>query len=133
MRLILVRLWAAPYTLLGLFLGFILRGRFAIVDGVVEIHSPAIAKWLWRLPPHAIAMTLGHVVLGASESVLWRTRTHERVHVRQFERWGPLLAPAYLLAWVYLSLRGQDGYRENPFEIEAFNADEADRADHLRR
>jgi hypothetical protein len=41
-------------------------------------------------------MTFGHVVVGASAKALDDTRTHERVHIRQYERWGPLFVPAYV-------------------------------------
>jgi hypothetical protein len=101
-------------------LGLILGGKFTLVEGVVEIHGPRISKVLARLWVSAAAMTLGHSVLGQSASCLHSTRSHERVHVRQYERWGPLFIPAYLIASVVLFAIGKDGYRGNPFEIEAF-------------
>ena len=42
-------------------------------------------------------MTLGHVVIARNAELLDKTRDHERVHVRQCERWGPLFIPVYLL------------------------------------
>jgi hypothetical protein len=68
-------------------------------------------------------MTMGHTVLGVDLRLLERTRRHERVHVRQFERWGVMMGPAYIMASCYLYLRGRDFYRENPFEIEAYRVD----------
>lgn len=69
-------------------------------------------------------MTLGHVVLGSDlKSLNWTCR-HERVHVRQYERWGPFFIPAYLLCSVWLMIRGRNAYRENPFEIEAYAIDD---------
>jgi len=65
-------------------------------------------------------MTLGHVVLGRDELLLDLTRDHERVHVRQCERWGPLFIPAYLLASLWVKLRGGRPYEDNPFEREAY-------------
>jgi len=65
-------------------------------------------------------MTLGHTVLGLTGAGLDVVRNHELVHVRQFERWGPFLIPAYLLASLVLWLRGRDAYHDNPFEVEAF-------------
>ena len=112
--------WPAPYTLIGIAVGLLLIGRFQRVEGVIEIHGPLIAGAINRLRIPAIAMTLGHVVLGQSEAALAVTRSHERVHVRQYERWGIVFVPAYLIASGYLYLRGRDGYRENPFEVEAF-------------
>jgi hypothetical protein len=67
-------------------------------------------------------MTLGHVVLGLNQKALADTRAHERVHVRQCERWGPLFLPAYGLASAVAWARGQDAYRENRFEREAYRA-----------
>lgn len=65
-------------------------------------------------------MTLGHVVIAADIAQLIRTRRHERVHVRQYERWGVLFVPAYLTFSLGLLIRGRDPYRDNPFEREAF-------------
>jgi hypothetical protein len=113
-------LWAGPNTCLGIAVGWLLGGQFQIVDGVIEIHGERIADALNRLWQPAIAITLGHCVLGQTAAALDVTRTHERVHVRQYERWGPLFIPAYLAAWACLSCQGRDGYRENPFEVEAY-------------
>jgi hypothetical protein len=65
-------------------------------------------------------MTLGHVVLGRTASALDVSREHELVHVRQYERWGPLFIPAYLLCSALIWFRGGDAYRDNPFEREAY-------------
>ena len=113
------RFWASPNTLLGLSLGLLLvpfGARLRIVDGVIEIaarRAPPRRRW-----PFA-AITFGHVVLGTHAQELQRLRAHERVHVRQCERWGPLFLPAYLLAGAWQWLRGRDAYRDNPFEVEA--------------
>jgi hypothetical protein len=68
----------------------------------------------------ALAITLGHIVLGRDAAALDSTRTHERVHVRQVERWGLFFLPAYLLSSLLALLRGHDSYRDNWFEREAF-------------
>ena len=39
-------LWPLPYTLFGFACGLLLAGRFQYLDGVFEIHSPAIASVL---------------------------------------------------------------------------------------
>ena len=44
---------------------------------------------------------------------------HERVHVRQCERWGPFFVPAYLLAMLATRIMGGNPYWDNPFEAEA--------------
>ena len=53
-------------------------------------------------------------------STLAQLRRHEHVHVRQYERWGPLFIPAYLLSSLVQLLRGRNPYRENHFERQAF-------------
>ncbi len=121
-------LWAAPNTAIGLALAALTRltgGSVSAVEGVVEATGGAGA-WLLRhvvpLPGGAQAITLGHVVLAVDADAARRTRRHERVHVRQYERWGPLFVPAYLGASLWLWLRGRDAYRANPFEVEAYRA-----------
>ena len=65
-------------------------------------------------------MTWGHVILGQTAAALDISREHELVHVRQYERWGPLFIPAYLLCSAVIWLRGGDPYRDNPFERQAY-------------
>ena len=67
-----------------------------------------------------MAFTLGHTVFGQTDAALDVTHDHERVHVRQFERWGPLMGPAYLGCSLVLWLMGRRPYRDNPFERQAF-------------
>ena len=61
-------------------------------------------------------MTLGHVVLGRNARALEVTRAHERVHVRQYESWGPFFLPAYFLAGAYALAMGRHPYFDNRFE-----------------
>jgi hypothetical protein len=123
---LLLYLWVGPGSLVGLFAALIAvcrGGRGQIVDGVLEISGGGVTRLLSRfsvLPGEISAITLGHVVIGATKFDLDRTRIHERVHVRQYERWGPLFIPAYLLASVWVRLRGGHPYLENPFEVEAY-------------
>jgi hypothetical protein len=121
-------LWAGPATLIGLVVAFALlrRGRVALVDGVVEAHSPLLERALATLTPlarGADAMTLGHVVLGRNARALEITRAHERVHVRQYESWGPLFLPAYVLAGACALAMGRHPYFDNRFEREARQSD----------
>lgn len=124
---ILIYLWTFPTTSVGLiFLAPTRLGRVhaRVFAGVIEIHG-GLATWFLRhatlLEGGASAMTLGHVVIGVDEQALDLTRDHERVHVRQAERLGPFFIPAYLLASFLAWRRGLDPYRDNPFEIEAYN------------
>lgn len=113
------RLWALPNSLLGLAFGLLLwplGARMRRVDGVLEIAAFS-QRPRHRWPFDAI--TLGHVVLGTHAQELDRLRAHERVHVRQYERWGPLFLPAYLMAGAWQVLRGRNAYWDNPFEVEA--------------
>jgi len=99
------------------------RGGARVVDGVLELHGGLVTFFLRHctlLRGGASAMTLGHVVLGRDAPLLDLTRAHERVHVRQCERWGPLFIPAYLLASAWVKLRGGRPYEDNPFEREAY-------------
>jgi hypothetical protein len=121
-----VYLWVLPTTCVGLLFlvpTWVSGGGARIVEGVIEIHGGAAAWFLRRVVPlagGASAMTLGHVVIGRSIEALNRTRRHERVHVRQCERWGPLFIPAYLIASAVVWMRGGAPYRDNPFEREAY-------------
>ena len=84
-----------------------------------------LATWL-LLRLRASAMTLGHVVLAIDEPAHELSRDHERVHVRQCERWGPLFLPAYAAASLVAWIRGRHYYYDNRFEREAFGRHAAD-------
>ena len=122
----LLYLWASPATLLGLLplpLVWIQGGRARVIRGAIEIQGGWVTRWLKRGLPWVgggAAMTLGHVIWGRDEECLSSCRDHEHVHVRQYERWGPLFIPAYLLASLIAWYRGYHPYLDNPFEREAF-------------
>ena len=119
----LLILWAAPCSLLGIVVGaaaIATGGRGRRIGRVLEFHGGAACWLLEHFPGQPAAMTLGHTVLGRTTAELEFCRSHELVHVRQYERWGPFFLPAYLLASLWLWLAGRDPYRENPFEIEAY-------------
>jgi hypothetical protein len=100
-------------------------GRASRVAGVIEAHGGVIDPMLRRFVPlrgGASAMALGHVVVGRNAGCLERTRAHERAHVRQAERWGPLFVPAYFVASLVAAARGGHYYRDNRFEREAVAA-----------
>ena len=124
LRLLAV-LWAFPYTLLGLVLGIagICTGGRARVRGrVIEFYGGGVKWLLHRFPggQFTLAFTLGHTILGQTDAALDISRDHELVHVRQFERWGPLMGPAYLGCSLVLWFMGGRPYRDNPFEREAY-------------
>lgn len=121
----LLYLWPLPVSVLGAALALVARlsgGDWRRVDGVLEAAGGWPARVLGFGFPFSgavAAITLGHVVLGASVRDLDATRAHERVHVRQFERWGVLMLVLYPLAGLWAGLRGGDPYRDNCFEREA--------------
>ena len=124
LRLIAI-LWASPYTLLGLCIGTvgICTGGHARIRGrVVEFHGGAVKWFVRRLPDgqFTLALTLGHTVLGLTDAALDISRAHEMIHVRQYERWGPFMGPAYLICMLVLWIMGRRPYRDNPFEREAY-------------
>jgi hypothetical protein len=92
-------------------------------SGVIEIEGPWLRLLLRRavlLRGGARAITFGHVVLAVDRHALDATRSHERVHVAQYERWGPFFIPAYLVASLVAWLRGGHPYLDNRFEREAY-------------
>lgn len=118
-------IWALPYTLLGLLIGGVglcTGGKVRVRDRVLEFSGGAVKWFVTHLPlgQFTLAITLGHTVLGQSEASLDIAHDHEMVHVRQFERWGPFMGPAYLLASLVLWIIGRRPYRDNPFEREAY-------------
>jgi hypothetical protein len=117
--------WPSPWSALGLVLGAVLcllGGRMQRVQGTLEISGGALGRWAGGgVGPFGVtAITLGHVVLGSSPQMLAALRSHEQVHVRQYERWGVLFVPAYLASSAWQLLRGRHVYRDNWFEREAF-------------
>ena len=127
-------IWAAPNTLIGLIFVPIValtQGELEVVDGVLEVHGPFIA-WMLRhctlMPDGVAAITFGHVVLGRDRQTLASTRAHERVHVRQYELWGPAFIPAYLLAAVWGVITGSGAYYGNAFERAAMRIDRQGRS-----
>ena len=119
--------WAFPVTLLGTALAALAlrHGSVRLVDGVLEAHGPWLQRVLSSCPPlkgGVAAITLGHIVLGQDEATLALTRAHERVHVRQYERWGVFFLPAYLVASLAATVCGGHYYFDNVFERAAYNA-----------
>lgn len=123
--------WASPTSAIGLVvagLALALGARARLVRGVLEVTGPPGRSRRTGLLAHLArrsrfdAITLGHVVLAWDGQRMARWRAHERVHVRQCERWGPLFLPAYLLAGALAWCRGGSAYRDNAFEREAFTA-----------
>jgi drug/metabolite transporter (DMT)-like permease len=125
-RSVFAYLWASPATLVALALFLPLAwlggGQARWVSGVLEIHGGGVKFFLSKLIPirgGATALTLGHVVAGRDAEGIARTRAHERVHVRQYELFGPFMVPAYLALSAYIWLRGRHYYFDHPLEVAA--------------
>lgn len=114
--------WVLPVSCIGLvLLPFVILsgGAVVIAAGVIEAEGAIASFLLSRL--HIDAIVVGHVVFGRNRDSLIRCRNHERVHVRQYECWGPFFPALYLLASAAALVRGRDPYRDNRFEQEAFS------------
>ncbi len=118
----LAYVWVAPVTLFGLVLALIAYWLGASVKrrfGVLEVAGNTRTPLLRYLSNQFGAITLGHVILGRNHGTLTRWRSHEHVHVRQYERWGILFPVLYVLASFTALLSGKRFYWDNVFEVEA--------------
>ena len=105
--------------------GLLFGGHVRVVGRAVEFYEGGIKWFVQRLPngQFTLAITLGHVILVQTDASLDISRKHETVHIAQYERWGPLMLPAYFLSSVLVYLAGHRFYRDNPFEREAYDVD----------
>jgi hypothetical protein len=117
-------LWALPCSAIGLAVALIalcMGGRARWNAGALEVtYRQQLAQCGIRaraLPFRAIVF--GHVILAVSAEELQRLGPHERVHVAQYERWGPVFLLAYPVASLWQWLRGGDPYVDNVFEVQA--------------
>jgi len=123
---VLACIWAGPGSLVGLALLALARASGGVArrgGGALEVHGGALGALMARVGLGARslrAVTLGHVILARDEVSLEEFRAHERVHVRQWERWGALFPIAYLGSSLWALLRGRDPYLANRFEREAW-------------
>ena len=119
-------LWALPCSLVGLALGagvLLLGGQWRRVGRTLEfsLYADAVPKQSWCARQSFGAITFGHVIVGSSATLLACVRSHELVHVRQYERWGPLFFLAYPASSLIALLRGQRPYWDNVFEVAAYH------------
>ena len=116
--------WALPCSLVGVLLALVplaFGGRAKVVAGALEVtyrqRLASCGKLALRLPFRGIVF--GHVILAVTQEELTRIGRHERVHVEQYECWGPVFFLAYPASSLWQLLRGRDPYRYNHFEIQA--------------
>lgn len=122
-RNVVLYAWASPNSCLGALFGALSLcsgGDVLVKAGVVGFTGKLIGLLFEILPNRPVAMTLGHVILARNRDCFLMTLSHELVHVRQYERWGPFFIPAYLCCSLGIQFSGGDPYRDNPFEREAF-------------
>jgi hypothetical protein len=107
--------WTLPNTLLGLLLGAFAFQLPRLEAGLIVFDRvPRGLTWLMPRLGRA-AMTVGFVIL-SSVPLEGRLLAHERHHVHQYMRWGPLFIPVYFLLAIPF------GYRRHPMERAAERA-----------
>jgi hypothetical protein len=125
LRIVLRYLWVSPASAFGVLVAAVVLcsgGTLRRVNGTLEVAGGGLARVSRRAPPplRFVAITLGHVIVGVDHDVLARVRRHERVHVRQYERFGVFFFPLYLGSSGLQLMRGRNPYLDNAFEREAY-------------
>lgn len=112
---VLAAAWAAPLTAVGLALAVLAgrRPRWDPTHGCLVVDGMRGPSALALRAVGADANTIGQIVLSRHPRPPEVLLAHEAVHVRQSERLGPLLFPAYV--W----LGARYGYRDHPLERSA--------------
>lgn len=116
--------WASPCSLVGLaaaIVPLVAGGKATWSSGALEVTyrdrlcdcGPITTGLPFR------GIVFGHVILAISGEDLQRIGPHERVHVAQYERWGPLFFAAYAASSLWQLARGRDPYLDNHFEVAA--------------
>jgi hypothetical protein len=123
--LVLRYAWALPATAVGLLFSVLALPTGAtmrFVDGNIEVAGGRLHRVASLLPRSArfVAITFGHVIIGIDHAVLGHVRSHEHVHVQQYERWGLLFFPLYVASSLVQWMRGRNAYLNNCFEREAY-------------
>ena len=107
--------WTSPNTLIGLVLGLCTFQRPRVADGAIIFDRVPRGLTALMLRANRVAMTVGFVILSARPAT-GHLLAHEQHHIRQYEVWGPLFIPAYLVLAIGY------GYRSHPMEIRAQRA-----------
>lgn len=82
--------------------------------------SPNVASCGRRASKFPVrAIVFGHVILALSDEELKTIGPHERVHVAQYEHWGPLFLLAYGASSFWQLINGRSPYWHNYFEVQA--------------
>jgi len=117
-------LWASPCSAVGLALAafpLAAGGTAKWSDGALEVTyrrtEACCGKLARKLPFRGIVF--GHVILAVTREELAVIGPHERVHVEQYERWGPLFFVAYGASSLWQLASGRGPYWHNHFEVQA--------------
>jgi hypothetical protein len=118
--------WASPASALGLVMTALLLpfgAELRVLKGVLEVclrsrSSSSGSQESDRRLPFA-AITFGHVVIARTHADHVRLRAHERVHVKQYERWAVLFLLAYPAESLLQLLLGRRPHLDNRFEVQA--------------
>jgi hypothetical protein len=124
-RLKLLKLiWASPCSAVGVLLAGIplaLGGEAKWSSGALEVtyrrSLASCGKLANQLPFRGIVF--GHVILAVAGEELRTIGPHERAHVEQYERWGPLFLLAYAGSSAWQLVNGRGPYWYNYFEVQA--------------
>jgi len=117
-------LWASPCSAVGLALAafpLAAGGAAKWSGGALEVTyrdtEARCGKLARELPFRGIVF--GHVILAVTREDLTVIGAHERVHVEQYERWGPLFFIAYGASSLWQLASGRRPYWHNHFEVQA--------------
>lgn len=117
-------LWAAPCSAIGLALALLalaVGGNVKWSAGVLEVtyrhHRARCGRFARQLPFRGIVF--GHVIVAVTREELAVIGAHERVHVEQYECWGPLFFIAYAASGLRQLANGRSPYWHNHFEVQA--------------
>jgi hypothetical protein len=121
---VLKLLWALPCSAVGIVIAGIplaLGGEAKWSSGALEVtyrrNLANCGKLAGKLPFRGIVF--GHVILAVTGEELRTIGPHERVHVEQYERWGPLFLLAYGASSLWQLVNGRSPYWYNHFEVQA--------------
>ena len=110
-------LWALPGTLIGLAAGFGSLVKPRSDEGTLVFESTRGFAAFLKKRGYA-AITFGQVIT-CHGTLTPGLRTHERVHVWQWTRGGPVFAVLYVLEGLRCVLLRRKVYRDNLFERQA--------------
>jgi hypothetical protein len=122
-------LWAAPLTVGGLLLAFMLyalsgfRGQWRWRSPAISFINPLTQKIFAHRALRLNALCIGQVILARDQACLQSAWSHECVHIRQSLRWGPLFPLLYLSHSLWCALTGRHAYWDNVFEVQAREAE----------